>query len=527
MSAPDPVYQSCFDLRWHFDPAEATAAGVTTQNERLGDYDVESMRAHLAAFKSLSHAVEGLEVETLEEEIDRTALLNDLRGTIARFEIEQPHVRNPGFWLSHLYNALHALMERADAPPADRARAMAARLRAVPAFLASAAATLSDPPPVLRETAEQMVDAGEALIGHAARFAGAHAPSDDLATAASEAEAALARFGLLLKTELATSDEVQAFAVGEENFNRRLHVDHALQSSAPELWRYGLHLVEDTEQQLARLARQLGGSDNWRPVVEEVRASSPVTGDLVAAYREAMIQSRDFVRERGLATIPEASLDVVATPEFLVPLIPFAAYSPPGPYSPDRTGRFYVTAGTSEPPVRSRLELASQALHEGVPGHHLHMLTAQSLASDVRRLIWTPLTVEGWALYCEDMMAEEGFFQDPAARMMQLVHLLWRAVRILLDIGLHTRNMSPDAAVLYLMDKVPMTAGEARSEVRRYCAMPTYQLCYAVGRHELLALRRDYQARLGSSFTLRRFHDDLMRYGGLPVSLARWGLMAE
>ena len=112
MSGPEDVFRSCFDLRWHFNPAAASTAGLTTQDRRLGNYDADSVRAHLAAAKSLASAMEALEVDELETEIDRTALLNDLRATAFRFEHEQPHVRNPGFWLSHLNQAFYALLAR-------------------------------------------------------------------------------------------------------------------------------------------------------------------------------------------------------------------------------------------------------------------------------------------------------------------------------------------------------------------------------------------------------------------------------
>ena len=163
------------------------------------------------------------------------------------------------------------------------------------------------------------------------------------------------------------------------------------------------------------------------------------------------------------------------------------------------------------------------ALHEGYPGHHLHMVTSQSLPSMVRRLLWSPTSVEGWALYCEDMMGELGYY-EPAERLFQKVHLLWRAVRVLLDVGLHTRNMSPAAALVYLLDKVPLDPNEALAEVRRYCGGATYPMCYAVGRRDILALRSSYFERDGARASLRGFHDELMSYGGLPVSLARWGM---
>ncbi|MEP7327268.1 MAG: DUF885 domain-containing protein [Gemmatimonadota bacterium] len=531
MSAPEPLVQSYLDLRWHFDPAAATAAGITSQNERLGDYDPESMRVHVAAFRSLSLAIEALDVESTETEIDRTAVLNEIRSTIYRFEKEQPHVRNPAFWLSHLYGALYSLMDRQEAPDQELALAAVARLRSVPSFISAAVSTLLDPPPILVETAAQMLDGGEVLVGRIAAFAKERGVAgEEVDAAAAEAEAALAGFGVTLRSELSASADPQSFAIGEDAFNHRLHFEYALQATAPELWRYGMHLVEEVEARLVEIAREIEPGTSWRDLAARLRAEHPVTGDPLVVYASAMERAREFVLRSEVASIPGAPLAVVPTPEFLRPLIPIAAYSPPGPYHRDRSGRFYVTprfdAGAARS-TRSIHELPSLVLHEGYPGHHLQMVTAQSLSSEVRRVLWTPLTVEGWALYCEGMMNELGFYQDPAARLFQQIHLLWRAVRILLDVGLHTRGMSPAAAVLYLMEKVPLDPAEAAAEVRRYCGAPTYQLCYAVGRREILALRDDYQRRAGAEFTLRRFHDDFLGYGGLPVSLARWGMGLE
>lgn len=527
MSEADSIYQSYFDLRWHFDPAAASEAGITAQNGRLGDYDADSMRAHLAAFRSLSLAVEGLEVDDLQGEIDRTALLNEIRSTLLEYEHEQPHVKNPVFWLNHLFRALYALLDRQDAPPEELAAQGLARLRSAPAFLRAASETLRDPAPILRDTADSMMDGGEVLIGLLARFCRQRGitPVEEVDLAAADAEAALTRFALALKTELASSDDVHGFAIGEEQFNRRLHYQHLLPSSAPELWRYGMHLVEEVEAALEQQAREMAPGTSWRALADQLRLQFPAPGDPLDAYRAAMERARAFVERHDLVTIPSAPLEVVATPDFLRPLIPFAAYSPPGPFSADRTGRFYVTphSGPARPVGRSALELPSMSLHEGYPGHHLHMVTSQSLPSMVRRVLWSPMSVEGWALYCEDTMGDLGYY-EPAERLFQKIHLLWRAVRILLDVGLHTRSMSPAAAIVYLLEKIPMDPAEALAEVRRYCGAATYPLCYAVGRRDILELRTAYFEREGSRGTLRAFHDELMSYGGLPVSLARWGM---
>ena len=121
-------------------------------------------------------------------------------------------------------------------------------------------------------------------------------------------------------------------------------------------------------------------------------------------------------------------------------------------------------------------------------------------------------------------MAETGFYRTDQERLFQLVNLLWRAVRVVLDVGLHTRGMTPKEAGDYMVEHLPIERHNAEAEVRRYCAWPTYQLSYAVGRRELLSLREAYRQRNGSGTNLRAFHDQLMWYGGLPVSLARWGM---
>ena len=534
MSATEELYRSYLDLRWSFDPAAATAAGVPDQDGRLGSFDRESLRAHLSAFKSLASAAEQIEVEDVQEEIDRTAFLDEMRVTVFRFEHEKPHVHNPGFWLSHLFQAVHSLLIRPSDAGGNRARSLLERLEDVPDYLHRARETLQDPPRVFLDTAVAMVEGGRSLFQAAAELGGRERAdlAGTLDAACGEAEAALTRFGFALHGELRAHPDDQSFAIGEEQFNRRLHHEHALQATAPELYRYGLHLVDEIEAEVAAIARTVDASRPWRDVVERLRATTPVGGDPVAAFREMMERARDFVIEHDLAAIPDGALEVLETPAFLRPLVPFAAYHPPGPFAEDRTGHFYVTRPDATAPASPghdpcTLELAATALHEGYPGHHLHLVTAQSLPSLVRQLTTTPLTVEGWALYCEEMMAEAGFFRQPEERLFQRLHLLWRAVRIVLDIGLHTRGMTPPQATDYLVDRLAMDRRKAAAEVSRYCAWPAYQLCYAVGRREILRLRDAVRGRDGDRFSLRSFHDEFLTYGGLPVSLIRWGMGLE
>ena len=328
----------------------------------------------------------------------------------------------------------------------------------------------------------------------------------DLHEAAGKALEALKRFGTALRDEIEPASDPHAFAVGEDQFSRRLHHEHALTAGAPELWRYGLHLQEETEAELAALAERMGARP-WRELVEELRGDAPDLDALLPVYRAELDRAHAFVAERELVSIPHDPVDVVPTPAFLVALVPFAAYEPPPIFLSEQTGRFYVTQpdASAPPEVRARQRrghcrhaIPAMVAHEAYPGHHLQLVTAQGLASEVRRHIWTPVMVEGWALYCEQLMDESGYYGEEHARLFRMVNLLWRAIRIVLDVGLHTRGMAPAEAVDYMVEHLPIERASAEAEVRRYCAYPTYQLCYAVGRRELLRLRDAYRERAGA-----------------------------
>ena len=534
MSQVDDLCRSYLDLKYHFDPASASAAGRVELDGRLGSFDPETTGAHLAALRSIAGAAEALEPAELPDEIDRTALLGEIRTTLLRLEHEQPNVKNPSFWLAHLFQGLYAVLARSEPEPAARVPAVVARLNAAPAFLDGARATLEEPPAVFVDTAIGMLGGGGELIAQVVGVFGRAAPhlSGELTQAGEAALRALVGFGAVLRDEIERNPDPHAFAIGEEQFTRRLYHEHALGSGPSELWRYGVHLQEEVTQEIVTLARRLDHRP-WRELVNELQDDTPPDDQLLTVYRSELDAARAFVTDRDLVGVPEGGVEVVPTPGFLKALVPFAAYDPPPIHLAQRTGRFYVTEpDASQPPeIRARQRrghcrhsIPAMVAHEAYPGHHLQLLTAQGLGSEVRRHIWSPVMVEGWALYSEQLMDEIGFYRTEEARLFRLLNLLWRAIRVVLDVGLHTRGMTPAEAVDYLVEHLPIERPSAEAEVRRYCAWPTYQLSYAVGRRELLRLRDAYRERDPAGYSPRKFHDEVMRYGGLPVALARWGM---
>jgi uncharacterized protein (DUF885 family) len=518
------VLEGYLDLRWRINPVEGTYVGRHEFDSELPHFDAASLREYGAALRSYAASLEEVEADSLDDEIDRTAALHAARHDLLLLEREKPHARNPTHALLYALNGIHLLLARQSHDPAHRGSALLARVQAMPRFLDEAAAALTEPRAVFLETARAMIAGGVSLLRDG--LTKVNVPIDPIALAEARDAAvdALHRYGDALA--LVEPSGERDFGVGRELFDLKLHTAHMIRENADELLRFGERLRAEAITELERLAAELRPNTPWRDVVRVLRDDTPTRDTAVDEYRSAMGAALEFTLERGLVTVPEGELLVAPTPDFLRALIPFAAYQGPAAFDGDARGTFFVTLPRPNEPWRlhCRAELPSTALHEGIPGHHLQIVTACALPRRVRRVLSSPASQEGWALYCENLMAEQGFITDPAARFFQVHHLLWRALRVILDVSLHTRGMTVDTATAILRDELSLEESAARAEVVRYCAFPTYQLCYALGRREILRLRDDAREARGAMFSLRAFHDELLSYGALPTPLARWGM---
>jgi uncharacterized protein (DUF885 family) len=529
MSEPAALRQLCesyCDLRWHLDPVEGSGAGLAAHDGRLGTFTDEHVRQYLAALHSLAGAVEALDLDALDDEIDRTALLSHVRVAEHRWRAERPHQRDPGLWVQQVLEGLYQLLVSRDRDPQSLAASACARLEAVPGVLADAQATLRDAPRALLEGARDAMNTGPALVRELVATCARHGGSSPRGEAAAlSAEAAMDAFAAHLTGLLRTADPDLAIGVGREALEFRLRHQHALRESTEQLLRYAGTLIEATERRLTESARGFG-PEPWPDLVARLRTEQEPGDVLVATFQDVVGRSRTHVQRLDLMRVPEGALEVLETPVFARAWVPVAGYLPPGPHSADRTGRLFVTVPRAGDGVagNGRHAIAAAVAHEGFPGHHVQFLTAFAQERFVRRFLASPVAVEGWALYAEELMHETGFYRTPEERLLQLHALLWRAVRIPLDVGLHTGGLSFEAATRLLVNRVQASRGHAEAEVRRTCAMPGYPLAYAMGRREVLALRSAYRARVGSAYTHRAFHDAVLAYGGLAPSLVRWGM---
>ncbi|MBA2683446.1 MAG: DUF885 domain-containing protein [Gemmatimonadaceae bacterium] len=528
MSAPfSAVMGGYLDLRWRLNPVEATFHGLSEFDGLFAAYDADSVREQLAALVAYENAIEEAEADTLDEEIDRTAVLHSLRHDMLLLGKERQFVHDPSYHLMHAVNGIFLLLARVPADPSARAAALLARLDALPAFLEAAVSVLTEPDSIFVGVAASMIPGAIALIQD-----GLDAPSLDLSMldplelerARVLAVESLDAFGEALSEMTGRAGD--HFAIGRELFDRKLHTAHMIAENADELLRFGEDLRASAIAELEEIAAEIDPGASWQEIAERLRSDVPSPESVLDEYREAMDAARHFTITQQLMPATDAVLEVMPTPDFLRPLIPLAAYQGPGAFDPVQRGLFLVTLpdeGQSWRP-QCRAELPSTALHEGIPGHHLQMSIGNTLSSVPRRVLSTPASREGWALYCESLMAEMGFLDSAEERFFQAHNLLWRAVRVILDVSLHTKGMRMEEASERLQSELGLDASIADAEAKRYCAYPTYQLCYAVGRRDILALRQDLRKARAEEFTLGTFHEELLQYGALPTALARWGM---
>jgi hypothetical protein len=531
--------REALELLWSHNPIHASLLGVERYDAFLPPIGADGRSEFCWKAADLLMRLERLPAPApheTEARAERWALASLLRVPRVIEEQFSPCTRNPVLLLENLLQGIYLLMQRPGALDQMRAGALLSRLEGAPAYLAEARRNVQPHaarvPPPWAEIALRQVPGGESIIRQASeRIAGEQAALGAAAEAAAlRALAALAEFAELLRREILPRAR-GSFAVGADLFHFLLREEHALPYRDIDLVEWGRYEIEEARRELERLAAELSTTADWRSAINDIKADHPQPGELVAVYRREVERARGFVVERSLATLVQGeALEVQETPEFERSVVPFAAYLPPPQFGKDAYGVFWVTppaAGMNEEQRRDvlsghcRARVPLTTVHETYPGHHAMFSRLCALRSPVRRMYTTSVTVEGWALYCEEMMLEEGFIPDPRSRLYQLRDHLWRACRVVLDVGLQSGRMGVQEATRLLMEDACMQHTSAAAEALRYTLTPTQPLSYLIGKREIQSLRREIERARGKQFRLGEFHDQLLDQGCLPPSFLR------
>jgi hypothetical protein len=527
-----PLTSDYLDLVFETFPTAATVFGRHEHDGRLEELTAGRLDDFTRRLAELRRRVTAMVPADEEEAVDRDALAAAISDALLAEEAERPWRRNPFEAATAVPASVLLLVARDFAPLEQRLAAAAERLEAAPAFLERARVLLDEPCPALwRQMAVGAAGGGaEFLAGTLGPLAAGTPLAGRVEAASTTAAQAMRDFAAWLATEHAARFPDDApFAIGEAAQARKLREVHCFDTTPAEFTRLGQAHIEDLVAALTEQAAKLagpGGAD-WSATLDRLKGDHPDADGLLPAYRRELERLESFVFREDLATNPDAEARVEPTPEFLRPVMGFAAYLPAGPFDAWQQGYFWVTPPPDEAGLRDHAfaTIPAVAAHEGYPGHHLQMTSVNRIPSLTRRAIRSPVMIEGWGLYTEQLMADVGYYDD-AARLAQLAMRLLRALRIVLDMELQSGELTYEAAVERAVSVARLEESTARSEVARYTMTPTQPFSYLVGALELERLRDASQARLGDAFRLRRFHDRVLSYGHMPPTLVARAITA-
>ena len=520
------------------NPVWATEVGDHRWDGCLADRSVEALENENRETKDALAAFEGMTKTEFDVDtrIDHTLMVQILKSLVRRYEKVRQHHRDPTYYIDEVTTGVFLLIVKEFGPLKNRLAAALERSRETPRVLGQGMANLcaEEIPAVWAEVAlEQARQAASLFTGLLPKLAADAAPDieQDLRLAGEAVAGSFEKYSRFLETEVLPNAKGD-FAVGRELFDEMLRENHMVDYDSDELLETGWRLIRETEGLMSELARGIDPAKPLAEILDTAKADHPTAEGLLEAYEKAMQAARQYVIDHDIAGIPgNESLRIIETPVYLRPILPYAAYMPPGIFEERQDGLFMVTpvdsggtAEAQEEKLRGHnfAKLPITALHEAYPGHHLQLVWANRGKSVPRRLgiMLSTLFIEGWAFYCEELMEKLGYIDSPIQRLARLKDQLWRAVRIVVDVSLHTRGMSVKEAVDLLVERCRLEPANALAEVRRYTAHPTQPQTYLMGKLALLDLVEEYRKRK-PDVALREMHDAILACGSLPPSLMR------
>ena len=283
----------------------------------------------------------------------------------------------------------------------------------------------------------------------------------------------------------------------------------------------GLELVEQLRAEILELSREINFDGTYEELLVKLRTDPQYyfdnPEDLLVAYRDASKRA-DPALAKLFGTLPRTPYGVRKIPDESAPDTTTAYYLPPS-LDGKRPGWYYVNL--YQPEKRPKFEVDVLTLHEAMPGHHLQIALAQEIENvpQFRRISRYTAFVEGWGLYAETLGYDMGMYRDVESKIGQKSYQMWRAVRLVVDTGMHYFGWSRQEAIDFFAANAPRPTEDIVNEIDRYIVMPGQALAYMVGKIKIDEIRSDAEARKGSSFDIREFHDMLLEEGAMPLDM--------
>ena len=534
-------------------PVTATTVGDHRHDAELDDLSADGLRRSLEFSRSMLADIGKIDRSSLsrENQVDYSILRNQLRSDVWNAETLQSAAWDPTFYSQLAGGALYGLMARDFAPLPDRLRAATARMEKLPALFAQMRANL-DPKRVPKIHAETVSKQNKGVLSLVDGLILPHAkelPDTDrqrLEAAAANLRKAVDEQQHWLDTELVPNAKGD-FRIGARLYDAKLGFALNSPLTRGEIRSRAEAAMKSTREEMYAIARSvLAGKRKAPPLPEhptDAQQQKAIQAALDLAYKErpardkviataegALAKATEFVRAKNLVTLPDAPVKIITMPEFQRG-IALTYCDPPSPLDkgldtfyavspiPDDWSKKQVDSFLREYNTRSINELT---IHEAMPGHYLQLWHSNKYPSVLRAVLYSGAFVEGWAVYAEKVMADEGYLDnDPLYR---LVHLKWdlRAIsNAILDQAIHVDGMSREDAMKLMTVGTFQEEREAAGKWTRAQLTSAQLPTYFVGWQEHLDLRREAEQRAGGAFDLHAYHDKLLSYGSPPVRYAR------
>jgi uncharacterized protein (DUF885 family) len=545
-------YKNYLEASFAMRPLSATFLGDHRFDDQLDDISAEARARWLAHDRETLAALEARFGDaaatgslTVDDALDYRILHDDLLRSIWLTENFQPFEEDPRVYGGYLSDSVYSLVAQSTLPKETNVANAIARMQQLPRIVAEAKRTLANPPASVLATA---IGQNRGAIGFYTEdlftLVGQTDQQAELEAAAAEAVAVLKDYQQFLEDELqprATGE----WRLGKERFAKKFELVVDMGITADELLAEAESEFERVQMEMAVIARQLwaerfpgrpippdDAAGRKRLITEVTTAVGRDHGEpetLVRDARETVAAICAFIREKDLLALPEPDrCQIIEMPAFRRGNS-LAYLDPALPLDPAGTSYYAISPPPvtwGEEKVRSFLEeynrhmLQILTIHEAYPGHYVQLEYANRVPSLVRKVIGSGTYIEGWAVYTERMMLDQGYGEgDLALRLNQLKFYLRAVANAILDHRMHCSGWSDDEALAFLVRDAYQTEGEARLKVVRAKQSSVQLSTYFSGRTAMMRLRNEMQREQGDAFKLGRYHEAVLSAGSVPVKL--------
>jgi uncharacterized protein (DUF885 family) len=503
------------------------AEAASSYYHRLDDLDADAVADCLATLKDFRKEFDReFEPATdLEARIDLELLRASIAAILIEFEENRSWRHNPLLYLKIAFIGLDHALTKPATDPRECSERSVERLQAIPTLLQQGMTNSTTVPLSYLQAALAVVADCRSYLAEIADNPIITA-SKHGTPALHQVALALDAFGTFLAALVPLADERLPVAGVERNLENVFLCTRTLSDIyeiAVEEWHHSLEL-------LRKLRQRVDPRKSWKQLYHAYCPVEVNSLDTFSLYGREIERLTSFFRQHGFGGMTrETPLLLCETPTYLRSVRSSASFSAASGAHPGEADRFYLSTQLArrrgrqaERRLKKRLHREYQflAAHETYPGHQLLDGVRRSHANPVRRQIESPLFYEGWAYYAESLLAEYGYVEQPMELLVDCKRRLWRAARCQIDVGLTSGKLKPDDAI-GLLTAAGFSSEEAKTQVNRFRLSPGYQLCYSLGRYEIMELRKVFAVRLGRD----GFHRELLEGGQLPFHVAEQRLM--